>query len=133
MFKSMTLALAALTLTISSAKANDLMDDLAGMDLATINDSAAEVEEFDLGGLDMDQLAANAGDDDSDAIEACFRRIGFRRYGWGRSWGCGWRRGFHRFGYGYGYCHRPLYCYRPIVTHCYSYCRPVITNYWGCF
>jgi len=135
MFKSTTLALAAVTLAIGSAKANDLMDDLAGMALATINDSAAAVEEFDLAEIDMDGLEANAGGEDSDAIEACFRRIGYRRGGWGHEWGrgYGWRGGFHRFGRCYSYCHRPMYCYRPIVSHCYSYCQPVVTSYWGCF
>lgn len=132
MLKSMTLAVAALALTITGAKANDLMDEIGSMDLAAINDSAADVEELDLDALDLDELVAEAGEE-TDAIEACFRRIGFRRGGWGGYRGWGYGRSFHRIGYSYGHCFNRYYSCRPIYNHCYSYCRPVITSYWGCF
>ncbi len=132
--QTLALALASTFALIGSAKAGDLMDDLATMDLASINESSADVEEIDLDALDMDALEADAGDD-TDAIEACFRRFGgFRRGGWNH-WG-GYRgHGFRSYGHCYNTysyaCHRPLYCYRPIVR-CYSHCAPVITSYWGC-
>ena len=132
--KNFALAFVSMFVVAGAAKADDLMDDLAGMDLATINDSAASVEEFDLDSLDVDQLAAEAGDE-TDAIETCFRRFGYRRGGWG-GWGRGWG-GCYGYGYRsfhscYSY-HRPVYhCYRPVIRTCYTHCAPVI-SYWGCF
>jgi hypothetical protein len=136
MFKSITLAMAAMLFAVGSVKADDLMKDLENMDLASISDASAEIEEFDLDGLDVDQLAENAGEE-TDAIEACFRRFGYRRCGWGgyRNY-CGYRtyRTYrHCYNYGCGYGYSPYHCYRPIVHHCYSQCLPVITNYWGCY
>lgn len=119
------------TITLSgSAFAGDLMDDLAGMDLASINDAGADIEAIDLDGLDVDQMAEEAGEE-SDAIEACFRRFGgYRRGGWSH-WG-----GYRNYGYrcysNYHHCYRPLYCYRPVVS-CYTHCLPVVTSYWGCY
>ena len=134
LLKNVTLALASVVVLSASANANDLMNDLATMDLASINDSAADVEEFDPAGLDMDQLAEEAGEaEETDAIETCFRRLGGFRGGYGgwRHWGGGFHGGFYN--HCYSYC-RPLYCYRPIVrTYCAPICAPVITSYWGCF
>ena len=135
MLKNFTLAFASMFVLSGSAFAGDLMDDLAKMDLNTINDTSADVEELDLDAIDMEGLTAEAGEE-TDAIEACFRRFGgFRRGGW-RGWGGGWggyRCGFRSYGHCYSYnvC-RPLYCYRPIVR-CYHHCAPVITSYWGCY
>lgn len=129
--KNIALTFAALFVVASATKANDLMTDLENMDLASINESAADVEEFDLDSLDIDQLAENAGDDNTDAIEACFRRFGYRRGGWG-GWG-GYRHcGFRSFGGCYSY-YRPVCCYRPVIHSCYTHCYPVITRYWGCY
>jgi len=128
-FKNVAFAFASIVILGGSARAGDLMDDLAGMDLASINDSAASVEEFDLDSLDVDRLAASAGDDDTDAIEACFRRFGgCRSRGWNRF------RGYRSYGYRsfhncYSYCRPVVRCYTPIVRH---YC-PVVTSYWGCY
>ena len=138
--KNIALAFAATFALTGSALASDLMDDLASMDLASINNSSADIEVTDLDGLDIDQMAEEAGEE-TDAIEACFRRFGgHRRGGWG-NWG-GHRNfghfnyGRHNFGhyanYGYNHCYRPLYSYQPVVTT-YTHCLPMVTNYWGCY
>ncbi|CAN0346554.1 unnamed protein product, partial [Ectocarpus sp. 4 AP-2014] len=126
--KTAAVAFASLMLLTASTRAGDLMDELATIDLDTINESAADVEEFDLASLDMDNLAAKAGEDEAtgletDAIETCFRRFG------GYRGGRGWRHfgGYRNYGFGgcYSYC-RPAYrCYQPIVRHCY---QPVVRH-----
>ncbi|TWT94771.1 hypothetical protein Pla108_36200 [Botrimarina colliarenosi] len=131
--KTLTLAFASVLVLSGSAFAGDLMDDLsAGMDVASINDAGAELEELDLGGLDVDQMAQDAGEE-TDAIETCFRRFGgHHSRGWNH-WG-----GYRSYNYGHCYnnysyaCYRPLYCYRPVVS-CYTHCLPVVTSYWGCY
>ncbi|TWT87660.1 hypothetical protein Mal64_32020 [Pseudobythopirellula maris] len=135
MFKTMTLAVAALLFVGTVAKASDdLLDQMASVNLDEISDASADIEEFGLDGLDVDQLAGDAGaavDDDSDAIEACFRRFGYRRHRGGYGYG------FHRSCYRtYSHCYtnycRPLYCYRPVYTYV-QQCYPVYTSYWGCY
>ena len=128
--KNLALAFASMFVLSGSAFAGDLMDDLAGMDLATINDAGAEIESLDLDGLDIDKMAEEAGEE-SDAIEACFRRFGgYHRGGWNH-WG-GYRNYGHCYSnYSYS-CYRPLYCYRPVVS-CYTHCLPIVTSYWGCY
>lgn len=123
MFKKMILALLPLTLMTVSAKADDLT-----LDLENINDAGIELIEMDLD-IDVDALAAEAGDEQEDAIEACFRRFGYRHGGWG-----GYR---HYRGY-FNHCYthyRPMYSYHTI-RHCApvytQICRPVYRYYWGC-
>ncbi|MEQ9409223.1 MAG: hypothetical protein RIK87_15920 [Fuerstiella sp.] len=121
MLKNLMLALVPLTLLASNVKADDALN----IDTSTITDAEVEIVEADFD-LDVDQLAADAGTEtNEDAVEACFRRFGYRYRGWGRgyrSWGC------------YNYC-RPLYsyrtiCYSPPVYRCVV--TPIYHYYWGC-
>lgn len=134
LLKNVALAFAAMIVLTGSARAGDLMDDLATMNLDSINESAADVEEFDLASLDMDGLEAEAGtnDEETDAIETCFRRFGgYRSSGWNQWGGC--RSYGHCFNNYYS-CYRPVYhCYRPVIRHCYTSCYPVVSSYWGCY
>lgn len=145
--KTAAVAFASVVLLAASTRAGDLMDDLATMNLDSINETAADVEEFDLASIDMDNLEAEAGDggEESDAIEACFRRFGGYRggRGWG-TWGGHRNYGYRSFGRCYSnyhsYCQPAFHCYRPVVRHCYQscytpivrHCYPVVTSYWGC-
>ena len=124
MFKRVTLVIVSmLVLTSATMADDDLLNELANSKGTNIADASIEVEDFNLD-VDVDALAENAGSDE-DAVEACFRRFGYRR------WGC--------YGYSYGYrCFRPVYnCYtvyrpyfcRPIYHH---YYRPFV-SYWGCY
>ena len=133
MLKNLVFAITPLFLFVGAAKADqDLLNELAGLDVASINDASAEIEEFDLDGLDVDQLAENAGDE-SDAIEACFRRFGYRHRG---GWGYGFHRSYRSFCGYRSFCYpvcRPLYTCRPIVYSTYNHCYPIVTRYWGCY
>ena len=128
MFKKIALALMPLALLASSVKA----DDGLAVDAASITDAEVEIVTNDLD-IDMDALSADVGEDGEQAIEACFRRIGYNC----RSWG-------HRYYYNscysrcynscYSYC-RPLYsyrtiCYSPPVYRCVV--APIYHCYWGC-
>lgn len=123
MFKKVILALVPVAMLASNAVANDdLLNELANTKGSNIADASIEVDEIEFD-VDVDALAEKAGEED--AVEACFRRFGYR------SWG-----------YGYGYhCFRPVYnCYtyyRPLlcrpIYRTYTYCAPVITHYWGCY
>lgn len=118
------LALVPLTLLATNAKADDDLN----IDVATITDADISIVEADLD-IDVDQLSADAGTENGDeAIEACFRRFGYRYGGWG---GC-YRRCFSHC---YNYC-RPLYsyrtiCYAPPVYRCVA--TPIYHYYWGCY
>lgn len=151
-------AFASVVLLNASTRAGDLMDDLATMDLDSINETAADVEEFDLASLDVSQLgdeletdSDGAAGSETDAIEAAFRRFGGFRGGrgwnqWGGHRNYGHRNYGHRnFGYRslgrcystyHSYCQPTYHGYRPIVRHCYTplvrHCYPVVTSYWGC-
>lgn len=123
MFKKVTLVLVSLVVMASTATAgDDLFNELASSNGVNITDAAVEIDEVGLD-LDVDELAKDADGEEDDAIEACFRRFGYR------SWGNG-------CGYGYRSCYRTYrnyynnyscYC-RPI----YNYCAPVV-SYWGCY
>lgn len=123
MLKRIFLALVPLAMISNCVKADD---DLT-IDVSTIADAEVEIVEADLD-IDMDALSADAGEDaGEDAVEACFRRFGYRYRGWGggyRGWGgC--------YNTCYSYC-RPLYSYsycRPVY---HTICRPVYSYYWGC-
>ena len=68
------LALVPLTMLASSVKADDDLN----IDVASIADADVSIVEADLD-IDVDQLTADAGTEDGDdAIEACFRRFGYR-------------------------------------------------------
>jgi hypothetical protein len=146
MFKTFAFALASMVMVAGAVQADDLMNELQTADVSSISDASAEIDEAGLDGLDVDQLAADAGTkaDDTDAIEACFRRFG----GWGGGYGHGgyggYGCGYRSFGWGcysnYSYCYSPCYSYnvyRPYVcqpSYSYSYCSPVCTtSYWGCY
>ena len=130
MLKKITLVMfSVFMLAASSAMANDdLLNELASGKGQNIADASVEVEDFNLD-IDVDELAANADGEEADAVEACFRRFGYRSYG--------------GYGYGYGYrCFRPVYnCYsyyrpmlcQPIYHSYHTYCAPVVSHYWGCY
>lgn len=148
MLKNITLAVVALLFVGATAKANDdLLDQVAGMDLSQITETVSEVDDFDLDGLDIDELAAEAGNDsDSDAIEACFRRMNRGYRGGSRGYSSYGHRSYGHRSYGHrsysscyrGYnscyrtnyyshnCYRPLYCCRPVTV---NYCAPVCQTY----
>ena len=135
LLKNVVFAVVAVLAVSGSAFADDLMSELQSTDLASINDAGAELEEMDLNSLDVDQMAEEAGEE-SDAVEACFRRFGGYHSGGWNNW-CGYNN--YNYGcyshyttYSYNYCYRPLYCYRPVVS-CYTTCLPVVTSYWGCY
>jgi len=124
MLKRIVLALVPMAMLSTVAKADD---DLT-IDVSTIADAEVEIVEADLD-IDVDALAADAGEDaEGDAVEACFRRFGYRHRGWGGyRWG-GWGGCYNTC---YSYC-RPLYSYsycRPVY---HTICRPVYSYYWGC-
>ncbi len=120
MFKKVTLTIVSLFVLASTVTADDdLLNELASTKGANIADSSIEIEEVGLD-IDVDSLSENA-DGEEDAVEACFRRFGYR------SWG-------HSYGYR---CFRPYYncynVYRPYICQpVYNYCRPIV-SYWGCF
>ena len=118
MFKNVSLVLVSLVVCASSALADDdLLNELAASKGANIVDSAVEVDDLDNLDFDVDQLAENANGEE-DAVEACFRRFGYRSWGWGYR------------------CYRPYRayygCYNYYSRPIYNYCRPYV-NYWGCF
>ncbi|GEM_PF-828787 len=112
------------------AEDNDLLNELAAGGEVGIAVADIQVEELDFGDLDIDQLADAAEPEEDDAIEACFRRVGYSSYGHGYSYG-------HRYpSYGhcypsYSYC-RPLYSYHSYRTYYTPICAPVY-SYWGCY
>lgn len=131
--KTILMALAPLCLVASSAMAqDDLLTELASGAADSINSASIEIDTGSLDGFDIAALTQDAGTDakpgteTDDAIEACFRRFGYR--------GCG-----YGYGYGYGYgcynscwynpCYYTYYCYRPV----YYSCHPVCYSYWGCY
>ncbi|MEQ9410647.1 MAG: hypothetical protein RIK87_23120 [Fuerstiella sp.] len=125
MMKNLMLALVPLTLLASSVKADDELN----IDVTSITDADVEIVEANLD-IDVDQLSADAGTQDSEqAIEACFRRFGYSC----RRWGCGYRNSCYN--HCFNYC-RPLYSYRsiccaPPVYRCVV--TPIYHYYWGCF
>lgn len=126
MFKKIALALMPLALLATTSRADDL-----SIDATTITDADVEIVTNDLD-IDVDALSADAGEDTETAIEACFRRFGYRG-GWRgfrgyRGWG-----GYRHWGGCHNYC-RPLYSYRSFCyTPIYHVCRPIYNCYWGCY
>jgi hypothetical protein len=141
MHKSLMLALAPMILLAASVRGADdgRNDQVSGLNIDNIVDAEIAIEEFDFDDVDVDSLAASAGADNEEAIEACFRRIGY-----GHSYGGGWG-----YGSSYGSCYYPSYSYgchwqtpcyteyRPLYTYrtCYTTYQytPVYTSYWGCY
>lgn len=126
MFRKLMFAMVPMALAVSFASADDNLPDL---NLADINDAAIEIDTASLGNLDVDGLAADAGTESSeDAVEACFRRFGYRHCGYGYGYGYGYS--CYRPYYSYGYCYPSYYCYRPVY-----YTYPVVSymSYWGCY
>ena len=124
MIKKALFAIVPAFLLVATVNADDnLLDDFANLDASQIEAAEMEVESFDLD-VDMDELAANAGEE-TDAIEACFRRFGYRSYGYG------YRSYYHN-------CYRPVYyssyhCYRPVYRVSYHCVTPIYRHYWGCW
>lgn len=128
MLRKLVLALMPLTLITASATADDSLN----IDIDNITDAEVEIVEADLD-IDVDALAEETGhDSDENAIEACFRRCGYRSHGWRN---CRWNSCYnHCYNRCHNYC-RPLYTYRTI-SYCPPVCRTIITPvysyYWGC-
>ena len=126
MLRKILFAMVPMALVASFACADD---DFGDLNLADIHDAAIEIDVAGLDGLDVDELSANAGGEESeDAVEACFRRFGYRSYGYGYGYRYG---GCYRSYYSYRHCYPSYYCYRPV----YHYVRPVVSyvSYWGCY
>ena len=119
MLKKMIFGVLPMTLfAVSANAANDF-----SVDASTIQDADAGIVETSLD-LDFDSLndqVESAEDGGEEALEACFRRFGYRRYGWG----------FH-------------HCYRPYYRTCFTYraypcvpmyrcVTPIYRYYWGCY
>lgn len=121
MLKKMLLAMIPMVLLAANVFAeDDVLNDVANLQASAITDAEISIDD-PLANLDVDGLAANAGTEKTDAIEACFRRFGYH-YG-----------GFHGYNWCYSpcytyhyYCYQPYYvCYRPVYTY--------YTSYWGCW
>ena len=126
MLKKVTLVMfSVFMLAASNAMADDdLLNELANGQAQNISDASVEIEDFDLN-VDVDALAENAGSE-NDAVEACFRRFGYRSWGHGYGYRC-FRPVYRCYNY-----YRPLIC-RPIYHSYHTYCAPVVTHYWGCY
>ena len=113
---------------------DDLLAKIGGLDVNSIGAASADIQDFDLGNVDVDGLTDAEDGEGEDAIAACFRRIG---YGYGGGHGFGhrhysfnnWHRPMYNHHYSYNFC-QPLYCYQPVR---YTYYTPIYTNYWGCY
>ena len=121
--KKLLFAIAPLCLMVATVNADD--NDLK-FDLASISDASIEVEDVGLDGLDVDQLGAQAdGENGDDAIEACFRRFGYRHGCYSR-----WYRPCYSYNYGCYSSYPSFYCYRPIYRYAVA---PIYNYYWGCY
>jgi hypothetical protein len=129
--KTILMAMVPLCLAASSAMAqDDLLSELASGATDSISSASIEIEtggpdSLDIAGLTQDAgTDAKPGSEADEAIEACFRRFGYR--GWGHGYGC------YNYGYNscwYNPCYYSYYCYRPV----YYSCHPVCYSYWGCY
>jgi hypothetical protein len=139
MFKNLLLALAPLALLVTSAVASDdVLDDVAGLNVASISDAQISIDDG-TAGIDIDGLSEKVGEKSEQAVEACFRRFGY-----GGGYGGGYC-GYNSYNYGcygsYNYCYSPCYsynyvAYQPCVTYrpvyYTTYCQPAF-SYWGCY
>ena len=126
MLKKILLAIVPVVLSSSSLIADDdLFDALVESKGVTITDAQIAIADEPLA-LDIDSLDAEAGSEvEEDAIEACFRRFGYRHHrGWGYGYGSSYRSLY------YNHCYRPFVAYRPIY---HTYCAPIVRYYWGCY
>ncbi len=127
MLRKILFAIVPMVLAISTVNADEAFD----LNLSSITDAAVEIEEPGLNDVDVDALADKAdGKGADEAIEASFRRFGYRHRGYGYGYGYGYRS--YRPFYSYRYSYPTHYSYRPV--HYYSY--PVVTyysSYWGCY
>lgn len=123
MLKKMLFAVVPMLLLATVAHADD--DLLAGLDANSIQDADITIESASLD-VDFESVADNT--DSEDAVEACFRRFGYR--GWGyRSYSC-YRPYYSCYRPYYNVCYQTYYCYRPVF---YQACYPVYRSYWGCY
>ncbi len=124
MLRKMLFAIVPMVLAISTVSADEPLE----LNLSSISDAAIEIEEPSLDDLDVDALADKAdGEAPEEAVEACFRRFGYRYSGYGY----GYRYRCYRPYYSYRPCYPTYYCYRPV--HHYTYAVPTYYHsYWGC-
>ena len=122
MLRKILFAMVPMALVVSFVSADDTLPEF---NLAEISDAAIEIDTASLDGLDVDGLAAEAGEDTEEAVEACFRRFGYRHRGYGYGYGHGCYRPY----YSYRHCYPTYYCHRPVYTY------PVVSyvSYWGCY
>jgi opacity protein-like surface antigen len=137
MFKSILLTLASLALLATTAVADDVLDDVAGLQVASISDAQISIDD-PTAGINVDSLDQQAGSEKGEqAIEACFRRFGYGGHGYGGGY-CGYNYGCYGSHYGcyspcysYNHCYyQPVVSYRPVyyTTHHYQ-----TFSYWGCY
>ena len=99
---------------------DDLFNELSTVSVDSISDADIAIEES-IADVDVDALLEGTTADSDDAVEACFRRFGYRSYRYcGYGYGCGYRTF-------YNYYTPSYYCYRPVYSYCPSY------SYWGCY
>lgn len=129
MLKRFLMAIVPVTMLAAAVHADD--NELV-INAASIADADVEIVESALD-IDVDQLTADAGSEQStDAVEACFRRFGYRCGGWGGY------RSYCNYGYSSWGCYRPYYsvgsyyCARPLY-HCGYVAAPIYNYYWGCY
>jgi len=109
---------------------DDLLVKIGGLDVNSIGAASVDIEDFDLGNVDVDGLVDAESGEGEDAIAACFRRIGYGSgFGHRGGYGYGWHRPIYTHHYSYNFC-QPLYCYQPVH---YTRFTPIYTNYWGCY
>ena len=132
MFKKLMFAVVPILMLAGTTVADDAA---LTIDAATIAD--ADVNIMDAG-LDVDQLAADAGSDrKTDAIEACFRHCGYSSCGWGGGYNSCYGSYYGSCYSNYG-CYQPYYsytsycCARPVYYSSYC-CQPTYSYYWGCY
>jgi len=124
MFKKITLiVISTLVLASTATASDDLFEELVSnrANVENFADAPVEIDDMHMD-IDVDNLSENADGEDTDAVEACFRRFGYRS--WGHR-GYGYSNCYRSYGYNYSY-YRPLYC-APVY---HRYCAP--TFYWGC-
>lgn len=142
MFTRFTMAFAVLTMIGGAAAADDLFDEVAGLDPDQLSEVVSEEEDFSLAEVDVDGLAGEAAEEgteegDTDAIEACFRQIGYCRphssnWCWSYPRYHSYYPSCHNY-YSHSYSYNYNYYCRPVTYSYANYCQPVCSYYWGCY
>jgi hypothetical protein len=136
LLKNFALALVPMIALACNVRADDssLADQTASLDVAQIADASIDIDSFDLDAVNVDELASKADGKDSDAIEACFRRMDYCQ-SYYPSYSYCYYPSYSYYTPSYSY-YRPYYsyspyCYAPVV-HTQVVYSPVVTQYWGC-